>query len=241
MPALGELEAGVLVVFYAFIGVENVTVPAGETREPKVALPRAIFTTMAGMTLLYFIVQLAFVAALPGGGAGEKAPLIDLGGWLAGTAGITVMTLTVIASLAGNLLSNLTSTPRVTYAMGERGDLPHWFGRISSRFATPANSIAFMAVVVAALALSGSFVLLAAVSVLSRLFVYAVTIAALPRAPQRARITPIHWTSGAAGIALCAWAAAQADAKAWLTLAALAAVGLLLFGVTMLNQRRELR
>jgi amino acid transporter len=115
--------------------------------------------------------------------------------------------------------------------MAERGDLPRWFAAVHSRFATPANSIAFMALLAAALALTGSFVWLAVVSTLARLFVYAATIAALPKAPNRPRLTALHWTSGAAGIALCAYAALQADAKAWWTLAALAVTGVLLYAV----------
>ena len=236
-PPLTSLEAGVLVVFYAFIGFENVTVPAGETRRPEKALPRAIFVTLAAVTLLYFLVQLAFVSALPAG-ADEGAPLIDLGGWLAGTAGVTIITVAAIASLGGNLHSNLASTPRLTYAMGTRRDLPQWFARIHPRFETPANSIAFMALLAGILALSGSFVFLAAVSVLSRLFVYAVTIAALPRAPERPRLGAAHWISGAAGIALCAWAAAQASAESWMVLGALAAAGALLYVLASIAPRR---
>lgn len=235
-PPLTALEAGILVTFYAFIGFENVTVPAGETRRPERALPRAIFATLAAMTLLYFLVQLAFVSALPAGGD-EGSPLIDLGAWLAGSAGVAVITLTAIASLAGNLHSNLASTPRLTYAMGTRRDLPAWFGRVHPRLETPANSIAFMAVLAAALALTGSFVLLAAVSVLSRLFVYAVTIAALPRAPERPRLSAIAWLSGAAGIAVCAWAATQASADAWITLGALAAGGAVLYALASIARR----
>jgi amino acid transporter len=237
-PALTALETGILVTFYAFIGFENVTVPAGETRRPERAVPRAIFATLAAMTLLYFLVQLAFVSALPAG-ADEGAPLIDLGAWLAGLAGVLAITLAAIASLAGNLHSNLASTPRLTYAMATRRDLPAWFGRVHARFETPANSIAFMAVLAAALALSGSFVVLAAVSVLSRLFVYAVTIAALPRAPGRPRLGALSWVSGAAGIIVCAWAATQADLNSWLTLAALAAGGLLLYAIAALFRVRS--
>lgn len=236
LPPLSELEAGVLVVFYAFIGFENVTVPAGETRRPHVALPRAIFTTIAAITLLYFVVQLAFVSALPNGATDDKAPLIDLGYWLAGPAGVAVIALAIVASLTGNLHSNLAATPRLTWAMGSRGELPGWFARVS-RFETPANSIAFMALLALALALSGSFVFLAAVSVLSRLFVYAVTIAALPKAPDRPSLNIGHWLSGGAGIAMCAWAAAQAEGQAWLTLAALCGAGLLLYALAARGSR----
>lgn len=235
-PPLNAFEAGALVVFYAFVGFENVVVPAGETRRPEQTLPRAMFITIGSIALLYFIVQLAFVTVFPDG-LESDAPLIDLGARVAGPLGAVVLTFAAIFSLAGNLHGNMTATPRVTHAMAERGDLPRWFAAINDRFATPANSIAFMALLAAALALTGSFVWLAVVSTLARLFVYAATIAALPKAPERPRLTPVHWASGAVGIALCGYAALQAEAKAWWTLAALAAVGLVLYALAARGSR----
>ncbi|HET7707979.1 MAG TPA: APC family permease [Sphingomicrobium sp.] len=230
-PTLTEFEAGLLIVLYAFVGFEQAVVPAGETRNPGRNLPRAIFITIAVTTLLYFLVQLAFVSALPGGASDDKSPLIDLGAWLAGPAGAAALTLAAIASLAGSLHGIMTSTPRVSYALADRGDLPRWFGRVQPRFETPANSILFFAVFAVALAISGSFVWLAVVSTLARMIVYAVTIAALPRAPGQGQIAIRHWVLGAIGIAVCIWAASQADAKAWLTLGGLSALGLLLYAV----------
>jgi amino acid transporter len=192
-------------------------------------LPRAIFLGIAATTLLYFLVQLAFVTTFPAGGADADAPLVDLGRRLAGPAGAAALTLTAIASLGGNLHAIMTGVPRVTSAMGERGDLPRWFGTVSERFRTPANSVAFLGLFTAVLAVSGGFVWLAVVSTLARMFVYAVTIAALPRAPERPPLSAWHWAGGVLGIAVCAWAAAQADAKAWMTLGALAAAGLVLY------------
>lgn len=238
VPTLTEFEAGLLIVFYAFVGFESAVIPAGETRNPSSVLPRAIFLTIGVTTLLYFLVQLAFVSALPGGGMDDKAPLIDLGAWLAGPFGATALTLAALASLAGSLHGIMTSTPRVSYALGHRGDLPAWFARVQPRFETPANSILFFALVVGALAVSGSFVWLAVVSTLARMIVYAVTIAALPRAPGRPPLTLVRYLIGAIGIAVCIWAAAQADAKAWATLAALAGAGLLLYAIARLTSVR---
>jgi amino acid transporter len=133
----------------------------------------------------------------------------------------------------------MTSTPRVTYALGVRGDLPGWFARVQPRFETPANSILFFAIFAGALALTGGFVWLAVISTLARMIVYGVTIAALPRAAQRPTLHWWHWLTGATGIAVCAWAASQADAKAWLTLGALALVGLLLFVLTTVRRLRR--
>jgi basic amino acid/polyamine antiporter, APA family len=228
-PPLSEFETGALLVFYAFVGFENLVVPAGETKRPATTLPRAILLGIITTTMLYFLVQLAFVTTFHDGGADADAPLVDLGRRLAGPAGAAALTLTAIASLAGNLHGIMTAVPRVTSAMGERGDLPGWFGAVNARFATPANSILFLALVTTALAVSGSFAWLAVVSTLARMFVYAVTIMALPRAPQRPRLNALQWVSGALGIMVCAWAAAQADAKAWVTLGTLAAVGVILY------------
>jgi APA family basic amino acid/polyamine antiporter len=238
-PPLSDFEAGALLVFYAFVGFENLVVPAGETRQPAITLPRAILLSIGATTLLYFLVQLAFVTVFPSGRADADAPLVDLGTRLIGPAGAAVLTLAAVASLAGNLHGIMAAVPRLTSAMGDRGDLPHWFGAVSERFRTPTNSICFLALFTAVLAISGSFVWLAVVSTLARMFVYAVTIASLPRAPQRPRITTWHWISGAVGIAVCAWAAAQANANAWMTLGALAGAGLVLYGLAAMLRVRS--
>ena len=235
MPALSELEAGALLVFYAFVGFENVVVPAGETKQPGKNLPRAIFVTIGLTTLLYFLVQLAFVSALPGGTSDDKAPLIDLGNWLAGPAGAMLLTLAAIASLSGNLHGIMTSTSRVTSALAERGDLPGWFARVHPSFLTPHNSIAFLAVFAAALALIGTYVWLAVISILARLIIYAVTIAALPRAPERGTVPRWLYVMGAAGIALCIWASLQVEWDAWRTLALLALAGAALYAIARIG------
>jgi amino acid transporter len=231
LPEFSQLETGALLVFYAFVGFENGVVPAGETKRPATVLPRAILVTIGTTTLLYFLVQLAFISALPGGGTDDKAPLIDLGHWLAGPIGAMVLTLAAIASLSGNLHGIMTSTSRVTYSLAARGDLPRWFASVHPRFVTPANSIAFLGVIAAVLALIGTYIWLAVISTLARLIVYSVTIAARPRAPGQAKPPVWFYVMGAAGIALCIWGAAQATAEAWRTLVALALAGALLYAI----------
>ena len=231
LPPVTEIEAGVLLVFYAFVGFENATVTAGETKDPNRTLPRALLATIGTVALLYFLVQLAFVAVFPNGvEEGADAPLLALGEWLMGPVGALLIGVTAIFSTAGNLHSNMAATPRVTFAMAERGEVPGWLATVHRRFDTPVASILFFAALVAALAISGSFVWLAVISTLARMIVYSITILALPRAPERpAHISPSHWLLASIGVLVCIVVAAQADAKAWLTLGALAAAGLLLY------------
>lgn len=230
-----SVEAGFLVVFYAFVGFENAVVPTGETKDPRTTLPRAVSLTILATALLYFLVQLAFVTAFRAAPATSNAPMIDLGALVGGSFGAVALTLAAIFSLLGNLLGGSASTPRVTYAMGVRGDLPAWFGRVSPNLNSPANSILFFGAVVAVLAISGSFVWLAVVSTLARLILYPITIAALPFAPNRPTLKATHWISGGAGILICLWGMTQANASAWVTLLALGVAGVILFAVAGLG------
>ena len=234
-PPLSEFEAGALLVFYAFVGFENAVVPAGETKRPERTLPRAMLTTIAITATLYFLVQLAFIAVFPEGGAESSAPLIDLGSRLAGPLGALVLMVAAVCSLGGNLHGIMVSTPRVTHALAERGDLPRWFARVHPSFLTPHNSIAFLAVFAATLALIGTYVWLAVISILARLIIYAVTIAALPRAPERGTVPRWLYLTGAAGIALCIWASLQIEWESWRMLALLAMAGALLYAIARMG------
>ncbi len=96
----------------------------------------------------------------------------------------------VVASVGGNLVGTMFSTPRMSYALALDGRLPAWFGRVHPRLLTPANSIVFFGVLTLAMAVLGSFVWLAASSVVSRLLLYLLTCAAVPR------LRPLHAGSG---------------------------------------------
>jgi len=240
IPEFGTLEAAALLTLYAFVGFENSVVPAGETRDPRRTIPRALVATVAATALLYFLVQLAYVSVMPEGAQQPEAPLAELASVLIGPAGIVLLSLTAMASVGGNFLGSMTSTPRVTYALAEEGLIPRWFARVNGKWRTPANSILFMGFAGAALALSGSFVWLALVSTLARLFVYAASIAALPAA-RRSHGRPTGaalWLLILGGLGVCAWAAAQSQLRSWLMLAGLLAAGALLYAIEARARRQ---
>jgi amino acid transporter len=225
-PPLDATQASLLLVFYAFVGFENAAVTSGETRGAERAVPRALLLTLAAIVILYLLVQLAFLAVAPEVAPGEKAPLLALGQALLGPLGALLILLAAVTSLAGNLHANLAATPRVTFALAERGDIPAFFAAVHPRFASPHGSILFMAALAAVLALSGGFTWLAVVSTLARMIVYAVTIAAWLKT---AAAGVGERLLGFAGLLLSLVIAAMAGLTAWITLAALALAGTLLF------------
>jgi APA family basic amino acid/polyamine antiporter len=263
VPPLSDLEAAALLILYAFIGFENSVTPAGETADPQRNIPRALLATIGGTALLYFLVQLSYVAVMEPGAGGE-APMVALGEALMGPAGGLLLVAAAVFSLLGNVSGGLTGTSRTSYAMGRDGLLPGWFGQVSPRFATPANSIAFMGALIAVLALSGSFVWLAVVSTLARMFVYSISIASLaktpvipaeagtsgqevsaglPEAPAFAGVTgrpgPFTWLMIVPAVAVCVWAAAQSAWPSWRMLLILAGSGTLLYILARAGRRRQ--
>ena len=228
LPDFSAVEGVALAALYAFVGFEAATIPAGETRDPKRAIPLALLITVAGVTLLYVVVQLAYCAS----GIGESdAPLADLAAKSLGPAGALLLGITAIVSVLANQLSAVTSISRITSSFADRGLLPRWFGRISPRFATPANSILAVGGIGLLLALSGTFVTLAVISTVARLFTYLACIAAVPRLDQLAG--RIRWGRGvllpaAAGL-LCLWAASHSKPDEWKAFVAFILAGTLLY------------
>lgn len=237
LPEFSAVEGVALAALYAFVGFEAATIPAGETRDPKRAIPKALLLTVAGVTLLYVFVQLAYSAS----GIGESdAPLADLAASQLGPPGALLLGITAIVSVLANQLSAVTTISRITSSFADQGLLPRWFGHISPRFATPSNSIMAVGGLGLVLALSGTFVTLAVISTVSRLFAYLACIAAVPRLDYLAG--KVRWGRGvllptAAG-ALCLWAVAQSRAEEWQAFAAFILTGSLLFLLARWGRRR---
>lgn len=237
-PSVGTLGAAALLLIYAFVGFEAALVTAGETKNPRRSLPRALVFTMIATGLLYWLITLVYVAVLPNGGA-EKKTLADVALVLGGTVAATVLTFTVVFSVAGNMASAMVTTPRLTFSMAENQWLPKWFGHVHAKFATPDNSILLFGVMVFIFTASSSFVFLAAASSLARILIYILCILALPKlrktlapeALEEAYRPPGGMFIPGIALILCVWACTQAALTTWALVAGIVAVGLGLFWI----------
>jgi APA family basic amino acid/polyamine antiporter len=242
LPVTGSLGETLLILLYAFVGFESAVVPAGEARNPRKDIPRAITMTVLIITVIYFLIQLISVSVLPEL-ASSKTPLADVAEVLIGATGAALLTLGAVFSIGGNCSASMLSAPRMTYALARMGSLPDWFGRIHPRTRTPLNSILFYAVLGLVLALSGSFIWLAVVSTLARLLSYILGVAALPvlekkmeKNKDQFRLRGGYFVPALALI-LCLWLTTFASVTAWLTTAAFFALGSILYLVSSRNHQ----
>jgi amino acid transporter len=237
-----DIGGATLLLIYAFVGFESVIVPAGEAKDPARDMPRALIFGLLLVTLLYIAIQLVSVAAVPNI-AESNSPLLDVAASLFGSIGAAVLMLGVVASVAANLLGAIFSTPRASFALAEDGSLPAWFAAVQPRFLTPANSIVFFGVLALLLTLYGSFLWLAAATVVSRLLLYGLTCAAVPvLRPKLANtssfVLPLGYFIPLLGIAACVWLALQVSWSSVLATALFLLLGTALYVVARWQARR---
>jgi len=140
-----------ILVFFAYIGFEEMVNVAEETKKPKRVLPIAIIVSLIVTTIIYILVSLSVVSILPWDVLGtSEAPLADVAG--KALPGSSILLSTVALFATGNtVLIMLIVGSRMIYGMAhERGVLPRFFSRIHSKRRTP--WIAILTIMVLALA-----------------------------------------------------------------------------------------
>ena len=181
-------------------------------------------------------IQVVTISVDPAASA-SKTPLADVALLLMGAAGATLLTVGAVFSISGNLTASMLSAPRMLYAMAHIGSMPPWFGAVHPRFHTPANAIGFYAAFSIALALSGGFVWLAAISTVVRLLVYVMCIAALPMLQRKIGEVdgqfrlPGGYLVPALAFLLSLWLMTHAPLKSWGLTAAFMGVGVLVYAI----------
>jgi amino acid transporter len=169
----------VLVLMFAYGGFEGAVVPMAEAKNPRRDAPFALSTALATVVILFCAIQYVVVAVLPAAAATDR-PLALAARQMWGPPGAMLITVGALISVYGYLSAQMLNTPRLTFALAERGDVPSVFSRIHPRFHTPHVSVFFFAGSVWCLAAMGNFKWNVLISSAGRLFAYGFVCASLP-------------------------------------------------------------
>jgi APA family basic amino acid/polyamine antiporter len=175
----GAWAKAVLLLIFAYGGFEAALIPAAELKNPARDVPVALAAALVIVATIYFLVQTVVVHTLADP-EHTGLPLSAAAHVFGGNSAAAVVSTGALLSSLGFLAANMIATPRITFAFAEHRDFPRWFAAIHRRYQTPYISILCFAVLAWLLALMGTFRWNAALSAISRLFVYAVSCAALP-------------------------------------------------------------
>jgi APA family basic amino acid/polyamine antiporter len=160
----GILGAAAL-VFFAFIGFDEVITLAEETRDPTRTVPRALLLALGISTVLYVAVAVAAVSVLGAPAlAGSPRPLADVIAHDLGAAAAGIVAAIALITTTNTTLLAVTAASRVMYGMAARDALPACLARLDPGRKTPVLAIAVAASIAAIFALFGDFALIAAVT-----------------------------------------------------------------------------
>lgn len=135
-------------LFFAFLGFEQMANMAEEAREPTRTLPRSIVIAVAAVTVVYMLVAVTSVSAVDWRDLGvSDAPLGLVVETATGAELSNVLSVIALFATANTVLFGLMAASRQVFGMARAAALPSVLAKVSSERGTPTIAIITVAVV----------------------------------------------------------------------------------------------
>jgi len=156
--ASGLWWVALIQVSFAYSGWNAASYLAGEVKDPRHTLPRALIGGTMVVTVLYLALNVLFLYAIP---ADAWKPDVAIGKQAAellfGTTGATIVSIIITLTILGSVSAMTAAGPRVYYAMAGDGLGPAIFRRLGKQGRAPTASILAQSIVAILLVLTGEF------------------------------------------------------------------------------------
>jgi basic amino acid/polyamine antiporter, APA family len=168
-PSWHALAFSLPLAMLAFTGLETVANLAEEARRPGVDLPRSVFGGIATVITVYVAIAVVALSAFPGpetelGTKWIRAPLVGVASRIRselptgpGDALRAYVGITGALILLAAVTTSISGFSRLAYSLGEHGQLPRAFGRLSRRAHVSPVAIVWVAIVASAIVITTSF------------------------------------------------------------------------------------
>ena len=235
LPQPGQVVPALVLLLFAFMGMEASVISGGEMRHPARDVPLALAVSTVCVVVLYSLVLLGSIASVADL-AHSSRPVFDGARAMLGPAGGAAVVAGGAISMAGVLFVILFALPRIVFALAQHDQLPRALAALHPRFHTPANAVVAVAVLGFVLAANSTFLGAVTGAALTRLLMYAAGIAALLRLRKTGYAeTPAPFMvrgGGAAAwlaLALCLAIVADSSRAEFISLATVLAPGAVVF------------
>ena len=164
-----------VLIFFAFIGFEDMANVAEEVRRPHKTIPRAIILSIIITGAVYILVSLAVVRVLPWQELSESsAPLADVAFGVLGNNGSITLSLIALFATASTVLITLVAGARILYGMAKSNSLPEILVKIHPKTNTPWIAVIVIFIISVAFAFVGDIVIVANITVFAVVITFAV-------------------------------------------------------------------
>jgi amino acid transporter/nucleotide-binding universal stress UspA family protein len=160
-------------IFVSYLGFVQITSVAEEIQDPGRNLPIAIVGSVVIVTVIYALVLLAVLAAVPNSVvAGNDTAVVDVAQILMGPLGALALLFGGLLATASSANASILSSSRINFAMGRDKIVSPQLNEVHERFGTPYKSIALTGVLIVLFILVGNLELLATAGSVLHLVVY---------------------------------------------------------------------
>jgi len=157
MPAAAWLTA-CLFLLWTYDGWSDVTLVAGEVKDPRKNIGRAVLLGTAILAGVYALTQAAVMTVLPEGRAASATrPVAAAVEAIWGTAAGRGVAALVVVSTFGSILGTVLTVSRLGFAMARSGAFLRGMGSLHPRWGTPARATAALTAAAVLYVLIGSF------------------------------------------------------------------------------------
>jgi basic amino acid/polyamine antiporter, APA family len=238
-PPAKTLGDSILLLLFAFFGIEVALIPSGEVKSPARTVPRAIYLALTLTTALYILIQLVAQGTLGASLALYKdAPLAEAAKVFLGNPGRLLLLAGATISGFGFIASDILSSPRILFAFGRDGILPRWLAHVHPSWRSPDAAILVYSTIAFFLSLTSSFASLAIMANVAALLLYIICCAAaweLMRRNVRTETAPFTFPGASiipiVSIVAIIWILSHATTKEFAVNGAVFGVGSVLYWI----------
>ena len=213
-PLVQAVPASLVLVFWAFLGLESATVAAAAVRRPERNVPVAALAGVGLAAAVYMAATAAIMGVIPAAElARSTAPFADVAGRLLGPAAGLLVAACALLKTSGSLAGWILVTAQCSRSAASQGLFPRAISSTDPD-ALPVRDLLLAAVLMTLVAfataqptLGRQFGVIANVAVVLQMVVYAYCCVAL----LRFTAGPAASAAAVAGFAFCAWVVAASD------------------------------
>ena len=228
------------------VGFEDSVNMAEECKEPRRIFPKVLLTGLVATGLIYVLVSISAIALVPADALSQgDTPLLQVVEAGAPAFPIGLFGVITMFAVANSALSNMLMASRLAYGMSRQGVLPPLLGKVHLRRRTPTTAILFTtALAFGLITFVGAVPALGGTTALLLLGVFAVVNVAV-LVLRKDRVDADHFRTptvlpvvGALACAFLATPWAGRPTEQYRVAGVLLGIGVLLWGVTVLVNRR---
>ena len=156
-----NVGTALMICLFSYNGAYFVTHVAGEIREPRRNIPKAIVGGFLIVLSVYLLINLIYLTVMPIDDiAASERIAADLMGTVLGPSGAILTSIVVFISAIGVLNAQLLNYPRIPFALARDGLFFSRIAVVANKTRTPAAAIVLVGFFSSLFALTGSYVLI---------------------------------------------------------------------------------